>query len=105
MGGVGLATYQACTFAEKRDVLRIFWSRRDEGSDKVRDAAREYGPYALVMVAVITVELAIITAALLTDANAWAWLAAPLTLLGALSTWWTGVCHHSLRRRGDSSRS
>ena len=95
---MGLATYHACTFAEKRDVLRTFWSRHDEGSAKVREAAREYGPYALVMVSVITVELAVICAVLFTHMSAWAWPCAAATLLGAVSLWRTFVCHRAMRR-------
>lgn len=93
---MGLATYRRCTFSEKRAVLRTFWSHHDHESDKVLEAAREYGPYALAMVAIITVEFAFIFAVLLADANPWAWLGAACTLAGAASTWWTGVCRRAI---------
>jgi hypothetical protein len=93
---VGLATYRSCTFAEKRAVLRAFWSRRAAESDKVGQAAREYGPYALVMVAVICVELVLITVALFALGNAWAWLTATAAVLAVVSTWWTRVCQRAM---------
>ena len=88
---VGLATYRSCTFAEKRAVLRTFWSQCAAESDKVGRAAQEYGPYALIMVAVICIELVLITVALvaLASASAWAWLAGAAAVLAGVSTWWT----------------
>jgi hypothetical protein len=92
---VGLSTYRSCTFAEKRAVLRTFWSHHRDDSDKVIDAAREYGPYALVMVAVIALELAVISAVLFSAGNSWAWPAVTATALAAVSTWWTRVCQRA----------
>ena len=70
---MGLATYRSCTFTEKRAVLRTFWSRRVAESDKVNQAANEYGPYAHVMVSVIWAELVLITIVLFSVSSAWAW--------------------------------
>lgn len=94
---VGLAVYQSCTFTEKRAVLRTFWSGHEGESDKVVQAAREYGPYAFVMIAIITVELIVISSVLLAASNGWAWLAMTVTLLAGVSAWWTGVCQRAMR--------
>lgn len=93
---VGLAICQSCTFVEKRAVLRTFWSRNEGESDKVVQASREYGPYAFVMVAIITVELIVISVVLLAANNGWSWLAMTATVLAAVSTWWTGVCQRAM---------
>ena len=83
---MGLATYRSCTFSEKRAVLRAFWSRRVAESDKVNQAAREYGPYALVMVSVICVEFALIAIVLFRAGSSWAWPALAATVLAGAST-------------------
>jgi len=87
-----LATYQSCSFAEKRAVLRTFWSNREDESDKVNRAAREYGPYALAMVAIIAMELAVISSVLWARGSSWAWVAFLATVFALWSVWRTYVC-------------
>ncbi len=89
---MGLATYKTCSFNEKRMVLRTFWSCRPHESDKINQAAHEYGPYALGLVTVITVELVIIAALLLARANGWTWIATTASVLAFWSLWWTLQC-------------
>lgn len=92
MSDVGLTAYRQCTFREKREVLRVFWSRREADSELVGLAAREYGPYALVLVIVIAVELAVIAVALVAGGTVWAWPAVIATGLVAWCAWWTWGC-------------
>lgn len=92
-----LATYNSCSFNEKRAVLRTFWSGRADASDKINQAAREYGPYALGLVAIITIELVVIAALLIIRANDWAWTATGTSVLALRSLWWTAAC----RRRAN----
>ncbi len=96
MSDVGLATYRRCTFSEKRAVLRVFWSRGASDSDTVNEAAREYGPYALAMVVVITFELAVIAAVLFNKGTVWAWPAIAATGLAVVCVWWTRVCQRAI---------
>ena len=96
MSDVGLATYRRCTFSEKRAVLRVFWSCRESDSDTVNEAAREYGPYALVMVVVIAIELAVIAAVLFNRGNVWAWPAVAATAFAVVCVWWTRVCQRAI---------
>ena len=98
---MGLATYNKCTFSEKRDVLRTFWSARPHESEMINEAASEYGPYALWLVVIITVELAIIAALLVVRANGWSWVATAATVLALWSLWWTLQC----RRHVTSPRA
>ena len=97
-----LATYQSCSFAEKRAVLRTFWSNREDESDKVNRAAREYGPYALAMVAIIAMELAVISSVLWARASSWAWVAFLATAFALWSVWRTYVCQRA-RNAGVSN--
>ncbi len=89
---MGLATYKTCTFSEKRMVLRTFWSGRPHETEKINQAAREYGPYALGLVAVITIELVTIASLLLARANGWTWIATAASVLALWSLWWTLQC-------------
>lgn len=93
---MGLATYKSCSFNEKRAVLRTFWSCRTHESEKINQAAREYGPYALGLVAVVTVELVIIATLLFARANGWTWVATSATVLSLWSLWWTAQCRSRL---------
>ena len=98
---MGLTTYNSCSFNEKRAVLRTFWSGREDESAKINLAAREYGPYALGLVVIITFELIVIAALLVARANGWAWTATAATVLALWSLWWTVAC----RRRINATRS
>ena len=100
---MSLATYQSCSFAEKRAVLRTFWSSRPDESDKVNRAASEYGPYALAMVAIIAVELAVIASVLLARGSGWAWFALAATAFSVWSVWRTHVCQRARRAGVDRS--
>jgi hypothetical protein len=93
---MGLATYRSCTFAEKRAVLRTFWSGHGDASDKINQAAREYAPFALSLVAVISVEVVTIAVLRVVRANGWAWVGTAAVVLALWSLWWTGVCRRRI---------
>ncbi len=73
-------------------MLGAFWTGRASSSEKVNEAAREYGPYALAMIAVISAELALISAFLLASGSWWMWLGAAATVLALWSLRWTRTC-------------
>lgn len=91
-----LTTYKTCSFQEKRAVLRTFWSGRTSDLDKINVAAREYGPYALALVTIITLELVVIAALLIARANGWAWISTSAFVLSLWSLWWTTVCRQKI---------
>jgi Flp pilus assembly protein TadB len=93
---MGLATYNSCSVNEKRAVLRTFWSGRMHASEKINQAAHEYGPYAFWFVSIITFELFVIAALLVLRANGWAWVATAATVLALWSLWWTLQCRRRL---------
>ncbi len=93
---MALETYRSCSFAEKRRVLRAFWTRRGDPSERVLRAAREYGPYALVMVGITAVELGVITAALAAVDSPWTWVSALATLADLAAVLWTSTCRKTI---------
>jgi hypothetical protein len=97
MEPVRLATYQSCSFAEKRAVLQTFWSNHVDESDKVNRAADEYGPYAYAMVAFIAAELILISAVLLVRGSWWSGIAFAASAFALWCLWWTRRCQRARR--------
>ncbi len=92
---MSLTTYHSCSWREKRAVLRTFWGVAPDSSDKINAAAREYGPYALSMVAVIAAELVVITAVLVAVGSAWLWASAAATVVSLACLRRTWACRHA----------
>ena len=93
---MALRTYRECSFAEKRAVLRVFWSGRPDQSARINRAAREYAPYALCLIAIISVELLIITALLVVHASSWAGLASAGAVVVLWCAGWTEMCRRRI---------
>lgn len=89
---MGLETYKSCSSKEKRAALHTFWSARANESEKINHAAREYGPYAIWLIGIITLELIIVAAFLIARGDGWAWAASATTVLSSWSLWWSFVC-------------
>ena len=82
-----LDTYRSCSFAEKREVLGVFWRSQPASSPKITEGAVQYGPVAAIFVLVICIELGLLTGLLFVKSSAWAWALLVLTLLGLASLW------------------
>lgn len=93
---MALRTYRSCTFGEKRAVLRVFWSGRLDQSARINQAAGEYAPYALGLIAIISVELLIITSLLIAHASHWAGLASASAVLAVWCVGWTEMCRRRI---------
>ena len=52
-----LDVYRSCSWREKRLVLETFWHRGRLGTEKVTEAAAQYGPWAVIALVVLAVEL------------------------------------------------
>jgi hypothetical protein len=85
---VNIDVYRGCTFKEKRDVLNVFWRGNVEATTRIREAAVQYGYYALICLAVVMLELALILVVALNHSSFVAWLAALAELFMMWSTWW-----------------
>jgi len=95
-GTVNLTIYRGTTRAQKRAVLHSFWTRSSQPDDVVARAAAEYGTWAIALLAVTVVELAVIAVALLArHQRAWAECASVVTLFTLWSTWWAYQCRRS----------
>lgn len=94
---MGLVVYRSCTWREKREVLETFWRTKSSLSEKINQAALEYGPYATVCILVIAIELVPVIIYAVERSSPWAWLAVPGELLTALSLWRAHDRYRSLR--------
>jgi len=72
---VRLDFYRSCSWREKREVLDAFWRAKTHPSNRINDAALEYGPYAALLIALIVLELVPIIIFTIARANAWGWVA------------------------------
>jgi len=94
---VNIDLYRSCTFKEKRDVLNVFWRKNVEASSRIGTAAVQYGYYAIICLAVVMLELALILAAALDHASFVAGISALAELFMIWSTWWAIKRYHVLK--------
>jgi hypothetical protein len=87
---VKLDVYRSCSHQEKRAVLETFWRANDHSSTRIRAAALQYGPFAIISLAAVAVaELAVVIAVSLHRAPVVGWLAFTLEVIVLLSLWWS----------------
>lgn len=91
--------YRACTWKEKRDVLNVFWRRNVETTTRIGEAAVQYGYYALICLAVVMAELAVILAAAINHSSFVAGLAALAEVFMIWSTGWALLRYRFLKSR------
>jgi hypothetical protein len=94
-----LDVYRSCSRSEKREVLEVFWRRDVVASERITDAALQYGPWALLCCVVLAVEPIPVLALSVGRSDALAWAAALVEAVVLLSLWWAAVRCTSLRRR------
>jgi hypothetical protein len=102
---VNIDVYRSCSWREKRDVLNVFWRTNVETTSRIREAAIQYGFYAVLCLVVVIAELALILAVAL-DRNAFV---AALTVLAEMfmiwSTWWAIKRYRTLKVEYATERS
>jgi len=91
--------YRSCSWREKREVLDAFWRTRDNSSDRINQAALEYGPYAVASLVVIVLELVPVMIYTVERGNAFGWLSVVAELAVLASLWWSVVRWRSLKTR------
>lgn len=94
---VKLDVYRSCSRAEKRQVLDAYWRTSPPASARVHDAAFQYGPYAILSLVAIALELALVIVVAIDRAVIVCWLAVLLEVVVVLSTWWALVRFRALR--------
>lgn len=83
-----LDVYRSCTWREKRDVLNAFWRTNADPTPRISEAALQYGFYAVICLAVIVLEMAIVIAVSVGHRSVFAVVAAVLELFILFWTRW-----------------
>lgn len=88
---VKLDVYRSCSRQEKREVLEAFWRRSAHPSARVHEAALQYGPFAVVSLVAVVLELALVIFVSLHRAPVIGWIAVAFEVIVVLSLWWSLV--------------
>jgi hypothetical protein len=88
---VKLDVYRSCTRQEKREVLEAFWRRSGHPTARVHEAALQYGPFAVISLVTVVLELALVIFVSLHRAPVVGWLAVAFEAIVVLSLWWSLV--------------
>jgi uncharacterized membrane protein YhaH (DUF805 family) len=83
-----LDVYRSCSRQEKQEVLNAFWHRNVQPSSRIHQAAFQYGPYAVLCLVAVALELAFVIAITINRALVVGWIAIVLEGLVVLSLWW-----------------
>jgi hypothetical protein len=93
-----LDVYRSCSRHEKRQVLEAFWHSHVESSVRIRDAAIQYGPYAVACLVAVAAELVVVIIASAHRAVVISWIAVLVEVVVVFSLWWAVVRSRALRR-------
>lgn len=90
-----LDVYRSCSFSEKREVLGTFWRGQAPASEKIAHGAEQYGPWALLALIVIALELVALLVFVVVHGHPAGWF---LLLPGLLVGWgiWISLTRMSL---------
>ena len=99
---MNIDVYRSCSFKEKRDVLNVFWRTNVETTTRIREAAVQYGYYAVICLIVVTAELALILVVALMRNTFVAGIAAAAELFMFWSTWWAIKRYRDLKSTFES---
>ena len=92
-----LDVYRSCSRQEKGQVLDAFWRRNVESSDRIRHAAVQYGPYAVICLVAVALELGVIIGLAMSRANIISVIAIALEVVTVASLWWALVRTRAVR--------
>jgi hypothetical protein len=92
-----LNVYQSCSREEKRDVLEAFWRRSATPSARILQAACQYGPFAMLCILAVALELALVVVVSLHRAIVVGSIAATLEVLVLVSLGWALVRWRTIR--------
>jgi hypothetical protein len=95
---VKLDVYRSCSRREKGQVLETFWRSDVSPSERVHLAAVQYGPYAVICLVAVTLELALIIGLSISRASVIGVIAIVLEAVTVASLWWAVVRTLAVRR-------
>lgn len=79
-------------------MLEAFWRHNIHPSSRIHEAAHEYGPYAVICLAAIALELLVVVVVSIDRAAVIGALAIAFEALDLVSLWWAIVRYRALRR-------
>lgn len=94
-----LDVYRSCSWAEKRRVLEVFWRRDVLGSERITEAALQYGPWAVLCCLVLAIEPLPVLVLAIGRSPALAWSALAIEVLVVAALVLSLARFSSLRRR------
>jgi hypothetical protein len=100
---VKLDVYRSCTRQEKREVLETFWRANVHASARIHEAALQYGPFAVISLAAVVLELALVIFVSIHRAPVVGWLAIVFEAVVLLSLWWSLVRFRAVRSHSIES--
>jgi hypothetical protein len=95
---VELDVYRSCSRSEKRQALEVFWRRDAIATERISQAALQYGPWAVLCCVVLALEPIPVVALSFGRVDALAWSALAVESLILVALWWATVRCASLRR-------
>lgn len=73
------------------EVLNTFWRRNVDAPSRIKEAARQYGPVAVLCLVAIAAELALVIGVSISRSFVVGTLAVAAEVLAMLSLWWAVV--------------
>ena len=96
-----LDVYRSCSRQEKREVLDAFWRTHARPSTRIRQAATQYGPYAVICLSAVALELALVIVVSIHRAFVVGGLAILLEAVVLASLVWAVVRSRALKSASD----
>ena len=97
-----LDVYRSCSRGEKRDVLNAYWRSSTQPTPRIKEAALQYGPYAIVCLAIVVLEVVPLLIVSIARGFAWSWIVGGFEALNLLSLWWAVVRLRALKSLPES---
>lgn len=98
---VKLDVYRSCTRQEKREVLETFWRTGVAPSARIHEAAFQYGPFAVICLFAVALELALVIFVSIQRAVVVGWLAVVFEAIVLVSLWWSVIRWRAIRGQSN----
>lgn len=89
--------YRSCSRQEKGQVLEAFWRSHVKSSERIHLAAVQYGPYAVICLVAVALELGLIIGLSVSRAGIIGVIAVVLEAVTVASLWWAVVRTRAIR--------
>ena len=92
-----LDVYRSCSRKEKGQVLDTFWRSNVKSTERIHLAAVQYGPYVVICLVAVALELAVIIGLAFSRADIIGAIAIVLEVVAVVSLWWALVRTRAIR--------